>query len=337
MNQDIGTNIDSAGPINHRESLISIIVITYNSAKYVLETLESAKAQTYKNIELIISDDYSTDNTVEICRKWIEENRSRFVRTELITSENNSGIPANCNRGVNAAQGVWVKLIAGDDIMCEKCIKENIEFANRNNEAHFIFSKGSAIDDKSMIIGEIGSNISKMNLNCETQYKELLKSAFVLTPSAFMRKETVLKLGGYNEEILLMEDYPLWLKATKNGYKLFYLDCESVLYRIHAGSSSEEGKTPLKNVLNRVKWMNTILHLYDEDTMKDIRKFKMIRKYYHIKLLKKSFRAYLKGDYLNYYFFSIVRFLDPVYLLKTVYKLSVNFSKFNTKAKYGIG
>ena len=58
--------------------LVSIIVITYNSSKYVLETLESAKAQTYQNIELIVTDDCSNDNTVEICRKWIEENKERF-------------------------------------------------------------------------------------------------------------------------------------------------------------------------------------------------------------------------------------------------------------------
>jgi len=80
--------------------LVSIIVITYNSAKFVLETLESAKAQTYQNIELIISDDGSTDNTVQICREWLKNNKESFVNTELITVEKNTGIPANCNRGV---------------------------------------------------------------------------------------------------------------------------------------------------------------------------------------------------------------------------------------------
>ena len=113
------------------QPLVSIIVITYNSSKYVLETLESAKAQTYQNIELIVSDDCSTDNTVEICREWIEKNKKRFLRTELITSEKNTGIPANCNRGVKAAQGEWVKLIAGDDILCNNCIEANIEYAKK--------------------------------------------------------------------------------------------------------------------------------------------------------------------------------------------------------------
>ncbi|PMB24596.1 hypothetical protein CEN47_17710, partial [Fischerella thermalis CCMEE 5319] len=113
--------------------LVSIIVITYNSAKYVLETLESAKAQTYQNIELIVSDDGSTDETVEICRKWIEENKERFVKTELITVPANTGIPANCNRGVKAAKGEWVKLIAGDDILSDFCIERNISFSTNSS------------------------------------------------------------------------------------------------------------------------------------------------------------------------------------------------------------
>jgi len=75
--------------------LVSIIVITYNSSEYVIETLESAKAQTYQNIELIVSDDCSTDETLEICRDWMKKNQDRFVRSELITTEKNTGISGN--------------------------------------------------------------------------------------------------------------------------------------------------------------------------------------------------------------------------------------------------
>ena len=56
----------------NNQPLVSVPVITYNSAKFVLETLESIKAQTYQNIELVISDDCSTDNTVQICRDWVD-------------------------------------------------------------------------------------------------------------------------------------------------------------------------------------------------------------------------------------------------------------------------
>lgn len=80
------------------QHLVSIPVITYNSAKTVIETLDSIKAQTYPNIELIISDDCSTDDTVQLCREWIEKNGERFERTELISVTKNTGVSGNNNR-----------------------------------------------------------------------------------------------------------------------------------------------------------------------------------------------------------------------------------------------
>lgn len=64
--------------------LVSICVLTYNSSEYIIETLDSIKNQNYQNIELIISDDCSFDNTVILCTQWINLNRDRFVRVELI-------------------------------------------------------------------------------------------------------------------------------------------------------------------------------------------------------------------------------------------------------------
>ena len=128
--------------------LVSIIVITYNSSKYLIETLESAKAQTYQNIELIISDDASQDDTVEICEKWIAVNGEQFVRTELVTATMNTGIAPNCNRGVNASKGEWVKLIAGDDILCDNCIESNVIFANSNMEHLVNFSSILRFENK---------------------------------------------------------------------------------------------------------------------------------------------------------------------------------------------
>ena len=132
---DIVENGSSQNP------LVSIIVITYNSSKYVLETLESAKAQTYQNIELIVSDDCSTDDTVEVCKKWIAKNTERFVKVEIITAHENTGIPKNCNRGVYESRGEWVKLIAGDDILLSTCIQKNVDYTTASPAIKFLFSK----------------------------------------------------------------------------------------------------------------------------------------------------------------------------------------------------
>ena len=104
------------------KSLVSVAVVTYNSSKTVVETLDSIANQTYPDLELIVSVDCSTDNTVEICREWIEAHKERFVRTELLTVEKNTGVSANMNRGADACQGEWVKDIAGDDVLLPECI-----------------------------------------------------------------------------------------------------------------------------------------------------------------------------------------------------------------------
>ena len=67
--------------------LVSVNVVTYNSSKTVLETLESIKSQTYERLELIVTDDHSKDDTVQVCQKWIAENQNRFVRAKLVTSD----------------------------------------------------------------------------------------------------------------------------------------------------------------------------------------------------------------------------------------------------------
>ena len=112
--------------------LASIVVVTFNSAAYVLETLESAKHQTYRNIELIISDDSSTDNTIGICKKWLLNNKNRFVRTKLITVEKNTGVAANCNRGIANSTSDWIKFSAGDDLLLPNCIQDNMDFVINN-------------------------------------------------------------------------------------------------------------------------------------------------------------------------------------------------------------
>ena len=84
----------------NEDALISIVVITYNNSNYIEETLESIKSQTYNNIELIVSDDCSTDKTVEITEEWIDKNRDRFANVKLITTPVNTGISKNCNRGL---------------------------------------------------------------------------------------------------------------------------------------------------------------------------------------------------------------------------------------------
>ena len=142
----------------NEDALISIVVITYNNSNYIEETLESIKSQTYNNIELIVSDDCSTDKTVEITEEWIDKNRDRFANVKLITTPVNTGISKNCNRGLRECSGKWLKVIAGDDILLNNFIKDNIEFTYLNPGASIIFSNVCEIDENSNLVRSIVVN-----------------------------------------------------------------------------------------------------------------------------------------------------------------------------------
>lgn len=220
------------------EPLVSVAVITYNSSQYVLETLESAKQQTYQNIELIISDDCSTDNTVEICSDWLERNASRFVRIDLISSDKNTGIPANCNRCLKATKGEWVKFIAGDDMLSKDCISLNISYINHGNSDISIVLSNVILfknESKNLINGIVQTPDNKDTLredsNAKIQYLALLNKYFGNSPGLFVSRKVLVEVG-YDERFHYLEDYPFALNATKIGYRFYYLKMVTAYYRI---------------------------------------------------------------------------------------------------------
>ena len=220
--------------------LVTIGVLTYNSSKYVLETLESAKAQTYKNIELIISDDCSTDNTVELCRDWVDKNKERFVRCEILTVEKNTGIPANCNRRLRASKGEWIKGIAGDDILAPDCIQNFINFVKENPDAEWVSShvqvfKGDFKAENFLKL-EDRSREDFFSIESSMQYSVLLRRNPILAMGVFLKKSIVEKSGGYDESFPFLEDYPMWLKLSKSGNVCLYMKKRTAFYRIHDSS-----------------------------------------------------------------------------------------------------
>ncbi|MEG1543980.1 MAG: glycosyltransferase, partial [Tannerellaceae bacterium] len=212
------------------QPLVSIVVITYNSSKYVLETLESAKAQTYQNIELIVTDDCSTDNTVEICREWIDSNKDRFVRTELITVQQNTGVSPNCNRGYRAAQGEWIKGIAGDDILLSNCIDDYVCFAKENTSAWICHSDAIIFNNtnSSHLFCQHLKVFTSKESTALQQYNFLAVNCSIIAPTVFIKADLYKVLGGFDESIRLCEDWPMWLKVTLNGYKFYYINRPTV-------------------------------------------------------------------------------------------------------------
>ena len=227
---------------------VTISVLTYNSAKYVIETLDSIKSQSYPNIILQVCDDCSTDNTTALCRKWIDVNRSRFVKATIIQPEHNTGVTANCNRAWSHCETDYCKDIAGDDILLPNCIEDNINYALAHPEALIIFSRLEVLPCKK------GANkaakkeheafaqsfhYSFFNLNQEEQVEALKKENPLYAPTAFYKVKKLLALGlRHDERIPDIEDYPKWINASRMGIHFHFIDIPTIGYRFHEGSIS---------------------------------------------------------------------------------------------------
>lgn len=231
--------------------LVSIIVITYNSAEFLIECLDSVKNQSYSNIELIISDDCSSDSTLSLSQKWLALNNSRFVSARIIASKTNQGTSININNGFRAAKGEWIKSVAGDDLLLQNCIQDNITFVLKNNLIKVLQSKTHIIDANSKVIGsalELDSYFISRNASAADQHRLLLRKYISNTTTIFINRDVIEKHGYHDESIILMEDYPLWLTLTKSGHKIYFLDRYTTKYRTNLNSVSyDEGDTKIIN------------------------------------------------------------------------------------------
>jgi alpha-1,3-rhamnosyltransferase len=254
----------------NKEPLVSVCVITYNSSKYVLETLESAKKQTYKNIELIVSDDASIDNTVEICRKWIENNKSRFVNTRVITTDHNSGTSSNCNRLIKNADGEWIKSVAGDDVLLEDCIEKCVRFVNEHPYAKWVVGKTlkyeNLIDEDHLIKSDTlysPQRLSELNGSLEDQRKAILNYTFIEAPALFVNTSILKEVGGYNEKYRLLEDWPMNKKLLEAGYKCYFLNEYIVGYR-----KSDSSVFHVNNKLFNIDFQKSLFDFYKDELFK---------------------------------------------------------------------
>lgn len=219
-------------------TLVTIIVITYNSENYVLETLESTLIQSHQNLELIISDDGSNDRTKAICQNWLSKHSKRFFRTEFVTTEVNTGIPANCNRGLSKATGEWIKLIAGDDILLPNCVTDLLDFAKKNGYKQVV-SEIISLEGSKQYHNTYYKNERELffKLNVKEKYQYYLAYPFPINAcSLLFEKELIENFAPFDEDFRILEDLPFFFTLLKNGIDIGCLKKATVLYRVHSNS-----------------------------------------------------------------------------------------------------
>ena len=160
--------------------LVSFVVTSYNYEKYILKTLESIKNQTYKNFEIIIVDDCSSDNSYNICENFISQNQD--LKITLFKNEKNSGQLASMLRGLNCSKGQFVSFIDSDDVLypnyCEQHVRVHLETSVAFTSCQ-IAEIGE--DDELHTLSSISSPHSSLEvlINCpKPQYEKLGNKRF---------------------------------------------------------------------------------------------------------------------------------------------------------------
>ena len=230
--------------------LVSVVVLSYRSAETMVETLDSIKNQTYQNIELIITDDCSPDNSVEVAKQWIDENQGCLSSIKLVTTEKNTGIPGNINRALKQATGDYLKLIAADDYMTKDAIEEYVNFCEQNPKAIPI-AKVHLFADQEADFSDVQGYCDKCyefaGKNYKEQYRMLLMQNRIVAPSgSFYPMQVIRDCNGYDEHYRWFEDYPMNLKVMHKGYRCGFIDKELVFYRMSAKSITASQQLRLK-------------------------------------------------------------------------------------------
>ncbi len=234
---------------------ISVILTTYNRGKtYLRQAIQSVVDQTYKNWELIIFDNYSTDNTDEIVREFSKYN----IKYNKL--QNNGIIARSRNAAIKLATGEYIALIDSDDYWENNKLAVSCKYLSKNNDDGFCHAENWLFSDGRNMIKKYGPEKRFL-------FNNLLTQGNCLSPSATLIKREILnQVGGYSEKekFITAEDYDLWLKISKKDYRLIFSEKVLGSFRVHSGAESYDVKR------NTTAAMNVIQSHFNETDL-DIR------------------------------------------------------------------
>ncbi|EKY2042569.1 glycosyltransferase, partial [Cronobacter sakazakii] len=307
--------------------VVSVVIVTYNSAKTIVETLDSILNQSYgpANIELIISDDASTDDTTIVVENWITKNASKFSKVVFKKNVINQGVSKNCNVGWQSCTSEWIKTIGADDLLSTDCIDKNMEYIQNNSGCSIVFSQMKWFGRIKKITPE-PYNMPFFSLDAEQQYNYLRFKSFNIAPASFIRRSALIDVGYADESFSTIEDLPLWLRFTKKGYKLYFLKAITVYYRVANSASKHSHRYVNYNFLNDLINIDKMFKINDiEGIYYKALKLDALTLLYGKKLIAK-----LTGNKVSF----LSRSLDvihlslrPIYIVRKIRRHIINFTK----------
>lgn len=327
------------------ESLVSIIVPVYNTAEYVEECIQSILSQTYKNIELILVNDGSTDGSGEICKKYISQPNVQYIEQE------NMGPQDSRKNGVEIASGDWIMFVDSDDYLQKDCMQDLMSLTDNVNIVLGGFSRQTKfIDDQYLDCKDYIYALYMRKIH-HTPWGKLFRSELIRKcPLAFsynyrLHEDLLMNLaiGCANDKIVAVSNKPLYYYRYRMGSLAranqsldFYNDFCNIEYSIVAGHLSEK-ELRHGDILNRTHYYLKFLQMNDyqankthplvKDVIGLMNEEKVVRLSDRIILLASSRRAMKICFFIRKI---IIRIEQPALIVKDCKRL-YNHLKVNTQ------
>ena len=209
----------------HSRPLVTVICLCYNHASFVIEALESVLNQTHPNVELLIADDFSTDNSVEVIENWL----AQHPEIPFLVNKENLGNTKTFNKCLKLAKGEYIIDLAADDLLKTDCIANQLKGFKESK-----YKKLGLIYGNAELINENGIHIKnyfETNSNLERIKEQPTGDIYIglldgnnnlCSISSLVKREVFETLNGYDEN-LAYEDYDFWIRASRI-YNFDYVD-----------------------------------------------------------------------------------------------------------------
>lgn len=208
--------------------IVSVIIPAYNASRYLKETIESLLVQSYSNLEIIIINDGSTDDTETVIRPFLTEKRIKYF------SQANGGISKARNKGVVCSQGVYIAFLDADDLALPERIEEQVDFLEKNSDYGVAYSQfQSFIEGRSRRLFTYRRTGFSGNI-----FQPLLQYSFICPSTVMLRRKVFDDVGGFDEQFRDAEDWDLWRRLAYRGVLFGFIDKPLVLTRLHPQSLS---------------------------------------------------------------------------------------------------
>lgn len=220
-------------------ALVSVIIPCYNQAHFLSQAIESVLNQTHKNIEVVVVDDGSDDNTKEVCATF--KDKVQFVHVERV------GLSASRNIGVQFCRGDFVVFLDADDYLYENAVELNLYFFSINKKVVFVSGNHDKIDNDGNYLETIDAAPKEHD-----NYLSLLQGNYIAMEATVMYRRDLFFYFHFNTSLKACEDYDLNLNISRM-FPVYHHDKKIAVYRMHNNNMSKDNKLMLSSVLKVLK------------------------------------------------------------------------------------